>query len=263
MRDVRISDVSGRGLKLTTVVDDVVLPSPLVDAIIAQCWTLKPVLVVIDPAVSFGVGEARVNDAEQALVEAARRIRAELKCCARYVHHSGKASARDKVLDQYAGRGGSAFADGARMVAVLQPLTLDEWRTATGAPLLSGENGMVLARPKLTYCAPLPDILISRKGFSFTFTARADIDPAGKLQGNCDQVLRAIIADLDKGLRHTQRSLEALNLMPRTELRDAVSTLIARGLVQHMPIPGNPRRGAKTYLQPVMAAPHSPGAATS
>ena len=74
-RDIRISDVSGRGIKLTTVVDDVVLPSPLVDTIIAECQSLRPVLVVIDPAISFGIGEARVNDAEQGLIEAGRRIR--------------------------------------------------------------------------------------------------------------------------------------------------------------------------------------------
>jgi RecA-family ATPase len=254
MRDVGISDVSDRGLKLTTVIDDVVLPSPLVDIIIAEARTLQPVLVVIDPAISFGVGEARVNDAEQGLIEAARRIRGELRCCVRYVHHSGKVNARDKVLDQYAGRGGSAFADGARMVAVLQPVTPDEWRKATGAPMLAGENGMVLARPKLSYCPPQPDILISRKGYAFAYMTRAESDPAGKLQANCDQILRAIVADLDKGNRHTQRSLEALNVMPRSDLRDAVSTLIARGLVEHADIPERRKGGPQTYLRPTSRA---------
>jgi RecA-family ATPase len=40
-------------------------------------------------------------------------------CCVRYIHHSGKQNGRDKATDQYAGRGGSAFADGCRMVHVL------------------------------------------------------------------------------------------------------------------------------------------------
>src|SRR5206468_5838994 len=101
-------------------------------------------------AISFGVGEARVNDAEQGLIEVARRIRRELGCCVRYVHHSGKANAHEKMLDQYAGRGGSTMADGACMVAVLQPLSGEEWAKLAGVPLLDGETGMVLARPKLS-----------------------------------------------------------------------------------------------------------------
>lgn len=109
---LRISDVSGNGLKLTAVVADVVLPSMIVDEIIDACRELAPVMIVIDPTVSFGVGESRVNDAEQGLIEAARRVRRALNCCVRFVHHTGKQNARDGAVDQYAGRGGSAFADG-------------------------------------------------------------------------------------------------------------------------------------------------------
>ena len=124
--------------------------------------------MVIDPAISFGIGEARVNDAEQGPIDAARRIRNALNCCVRYVHHSGKANAREKAADQYAGRGGSAMADGARMVAVLQPLSPDEWLKARASPLMDGESGMVLALPKLSYCPPQPDTLIRRKGYLFS-----------------------------------------------------------------------------------------------
>jgi regulatory protein RepA len=259
MRDVRIWDVSGSGFKLTAVIDDVVLPGSMADIIIAECKDLRPVLISIDPAVSFGVGEARVNDAEQGLVEAARRIRGALNCCVRYVHHSGKVNAREKALDQYAGRGGSAFADGARMVTVLQPVTADDWRSATGTPLLDGETGLVLARPKLSYCPPCPDILISRKDYVFACTSRAQIDPATKLQAKCDQILRAIEHDLGKGIQHTQNSLEALNLLPRVELRGAVSTLIARGLIERAPVPGRKKGGTNTFLRPI-ATPNANGA---
>jgi regulatory protein RepA len=259
MRDVRISDVSGSGFKLTAVVNDVVLPGPMADMIVAECKSLRPVLVSIDPAVSFGVGEARVNDAEQGLVEAARRIRRVLNCCVRYVHHSGKVNAREKALDQYAGRGGSAFADGARMVTVLQPVTSDEWRSATGTSLLDGESGLILARPKMSYCPPCPDILISRKGYVFAHMARVEMDPATKLRANCDQILRAIEHDLGQGIRHTQRSLEARNLLPRAELRDAVCTLLARGLVEQAPVTDRKKGGTNTYLHPI-AAPNPNGA---
>jgi RecA-family ATPase len=95
------------------------------------------VLVTIDPSVSFGVGESGVNDPEQGLIEAGRRLRKTLNCRVRFIHHTGKQVARDQIKDQYAGRGGSAFADGARMVHVLQPLNAAEWHKAAGIELAS------------------------------------------------------------------------------------------------------------------------------
>ena len=92
---------------------------------------------------SFGVGESRVNDAEQGLIEAFRIIRNQLDCCVEGIHHTGKANARDKSTDQYSGRGGSALADGARMVAVLYTLTPSEWLQATGTSLGADESGLV------------------------------------------------------------------------------------------------------------------------
>jgi RecA-family ATPase len=141
---VRISDVSGRAFKLTRINDDVVMPAPEVDALIEGARSLAPVLINIDPQVSFGVGEARVNDAEQGLIEAGRRVRGELGCCVRFVHHTGKMNAREGATDQYAGRGGSTMPDGARMVSVLQPLDAEAWRQSTGMSLVQGETGMLL-----------------------------------------------------------------------------------------------------------------------
>ena len=93
MRDVRISDVRGLGVKLTRVASEVVVPAPVVNRIIAACKGQNIALIVIDPAVSFGVGESRVNDAEQGLIDAARKLVRELDCCVRYVHHVGKVNA--------------------------------------------------------------------------------------------------------------------------------------------------------------------------
>lgn len=256
-RDLRISDVSGEALKLTLIVGDVVMPAPMVDDIIEQARPLAPVLVNIDPAVSFGVGEARVNDAEQGLIEAARRIRRELGCCVRYVHHSGKQNARDAAIDQYAGRGGSALPDGARMVAVLQPMKPDAWASQTGASLLDGETGMVLARPKLSYAPPQPDILISRRGYTFTHTSRFEVSKAETLAAHCDQIVRFLESELAEDRRHTQNSLAAqagiLN-MSRDAVRDAVHTLLARNRVEQVLLPGV-QRGPRTYLRPVAARP--------
>jgi regulatory protein RepA len=253
-RDVRISDVSGEALKLTIIVGDVIVPSPAVDDIIEQARSLAPVLVNIDPAVSFGVGEARVNDAEQALVDVARRVRRELNCCVRYVHHVGKVNARDKVLDQYAGRGGSTLPDGARMVAVLQPLNADEWTKAAGSTLHPGETGMILARPKLSYRPPAPDLLISRNGYQFACVVREVKSKAQELESACAQVLRVLEHDLTLDRRHTQNSLQALDLgRTRAEIRDAVAMLLAQGRIEQADVPGNPARGSRAYLRPVAA----------
>lgn len=81
---------------------------------------IRPALVTLDPAVYFGPGERFVNDAEAMLMQAARRIGRELGGAATgLIHHMGKAHARDGVADQYAGRGGSAFADNSRGVLVM------------------------------------------------------------------------------------------------------------------------------------------------
>jgi hypothetical protein len=78
------------------------------------------VLATFDPAVYFGPGERYVNDAEAALMLVARRVSRGLhKAAVGYVHHTGKLVAREGISDQYAGRGGSAFADNSRGLLVL------------------------------------------------------------------------------------------------------------------------------------------------
>ena len=57
MRLVRISDVSGAGYRLTEIIADTVRPAAFADALAEGLAELAPVLVTIDPAVSFGVGE--------------------------------------------------------------------------------------------------------------------------------------------------------------------------------------------------------------
>jgi RecA-family ATPase len=247
---VRISDVCGRAFKLTMLVDDVVMPTPELDALIEGARSFAPVLINIDPMISFGIGEARVNDAEQGLIDAARRIRGELGCCVRYVHHTGKTNAREGAIDQYAGRGGSAMPDGARMVAVLQPLDADAWLKATATPLLDGGTGILLARPKLSFAPPQPDILISRKGYAFKHTGRLKRTKTEELELNCAQVLRRIVCDLDADRRHTKNSLEALDLgMSRGNVRDAIATLLAGGRLEF--VPEHRRGGAQGYFRPV------------
>jgi RecA-family ATPase len=161
--------------KLTCVSGDMVVPSDGVRHVIEAFGPLRPSLIWIDPAVSFGVGENRVNDAEQGLITAGRLIRNAIPdCCIMFIHHSGKENGRNGTLDQYSGRGGSAMADGSRMVQVMKSLNIDEWREATGDTLDAGDSAFVLARPKLSYTPLQAPIYVKRVGWSFqTFGAQA------------------------------------------------------------------------------------------
>ncbi|SNS48099.1 hypothetical protein SAMN06295912_107107 [Sphingomonas laterariae] len=256
MQEVResviITDVSGKGIKLTTVEKDVVMPSKVLDRLIVEVGLLCPSLLIVDPMVSFGVGESRINDAEQAMIDAARRIVNTVQCAVLYVHHTGKANARDKTTDQYSGRGGSALADGARMVHVLQRLTPAEWTQATGDSLGPDDSGFVLARPKMTWCPPQPDIYIKRRGYGFERIAAVDpTEGAGAITRQyADKVDQFLREEFLKGNKHTGRTLAELKLMPRQALRSAIERLMTDGrLVSEAVTTG--RGGARTFLRPI------------
>lgn len=252
MRDIRIADASGSGFRLTEISGDTVKPSDGIDQVIEACRTFNPVWIIIDPAVSFGVGESRVNDAEQGLVEAARRLKRTLNCCVQYIHHSGKQNARDKAVDQYAGRGGSAFADGARMVHVLQSLTPDEWLDETGTELGKDETGLRLARPKMSYCAPVGDILIRRKGYYFGHVARVVASKENKINLAADQVYRLLVSELYLNRYHSKNTLEHLEHdLKRGELRAAVDVLLSSRRVEVRQVPNLGKGGKQTYLHPI------------
>ena len=252
---IRLSDVSGETFRLTKVESDLVNPSAGLDYLIKGCQELKPVLVVIDPAVSFGVGESRVNDAEQGLIEAARKLKRAISCCVLYIHHSGKQNARDKATDQYAGRGGSAFPDGSRMVFVLQNVLPADWSKSTGRDLAEGETGLVLARPKMSYCPPQGKIMISRIGYSFEHVG--EMTESMERESSDDRVFRFLMTEFQADKRHTKSTLEAFSESPlglkRAEIRDAVERLLSSGRVELLSVPSDkkPRRGgAHTYLHP-------------
>ena len=203
-------------------------------------------LANFDPAVSY-VGEARQR-CEQGLIEVGRASAPRSIAASNTSTIPARPPAKNHSTNTPA-EAVAALPDGARMVAVLQPQVgrmahrrrraATRWRNRHGARPSEGP----LARARHS---DLPEGLHSRICY----------DPTPTRPGGCkaiDQVLRVITNDLERGTRHTQRSLEALSLMTRTDLRDAVSTLVARRVIDHAPIPGNPQRGAKTFLRPIVA----------
>lgn len=253
---VRIGDVSGSGFRLTQVDRDVVrIADGPVGQLVEAARVIGPVLLFIDPAVSFGVGESRVNDAETGLIEAGRRIVREVGCGVIYVHHSGKQNARDKATDQYAGRGGSAFADGARMVHVLQTLAPADWFAETGDELQPGETGLILARPKGSYSVPQGPLYIKRRGYLFEAFDRKARDKEQQRDDADQKVWRLLRDELASGRLHSANSLSELDTgLRRAELRQAIARLLAAGRVQERERPDAQARGARRYMHPIPTA---------
>lgn len=257
MRSVCIWDVTGEQAKLVQDVGGTILLTDLADQIVDAYKADPPALVEIDPAVSFGASESRVNDNEQGLILAARRIVRGLDCCVRYIHHTGKNNAREKTLDQYSGRGGSAFADGTRMTAVLQSWTPEGAKLRPPSDLAVGPDSSVTiyARAKMSYCPPnLPLIWIKRDGYRFEWSIEQPVSASADRAMRADQVLRFINSEVKANRLHTKSTLrdqtEQLGMTQR-EIVKAVTELEVSGRLIDADLPPEQRQGRrKTYLRP-------------
>ena len=254
LANVRIVDVSGVSFRLSAVSDDVVVPHAhhlnwLVDSL--KEW--GPDWIVFDPLVSFGVGESRVNDAEQGLIEAFRVLRNHLDCCIEGIHHSGKANAREKSTDQYAGRGGSALSDGCRMVVVMQPLEREEWLQATGMQLGGDEAGIVMALPKLSFAGKQEPIYIRRCGYHFSRVIPIRRNPEQEAEAIENQVCQFITYEYSQGRKYSGKDLEdsckKLNLS-RAQIRSALTALKVSGRVIYIEVKGK----SGSHFEPVTLA---------
>ena len=261
LRGVRVWDVTGEPVKLIRLNEGNITLTPLADEIVETYRDDPPAIVVFDPLVSFGASENLINDNEQGLILAARRIVKGLDCCVRLVHHTGVVNARTGALDQYAGRGGSALPDGTRMTSVLQKWTPDgkDNRQPPAGCTQGPEVGIsILARPKLSYAPPnLPLIWIRREGFAYEYFFEAPPQAPEVIRAaKADQLERFIISqlDMDPPRRHTQTTLEAIGGtidLPRQEIRAALTELRVSGRIVDMPMPKDQCKGGrKTYLAP-------------
>ena len=254
LQNVRIIDLTGESYRLSCVSGDIVEPNTLaINELINALKELEPDWIIFDPLVSFGVGESRVNDAEQGLIEAFRIIRNRLNCCVEGIHHTGKQNARNKTDDQYSGRGGSALADGARMVAVLNPLDAKEWAQVTGQALERGSTGLVMALPKLSYCKPQESIYIKRTGYFFEMVRVVNRTPEQASAAIAEQVFRFICDQYQQGRKYNKADLDAQTKtlsLSRIEIRSATTELIVSGRVLYHELRG---KSGSHYLPTEMA----------
>lgn len=215
---VLIWDVSGLDLRLVST-DGSFRVSELADAMIEEWRGAELAAVIFDPTISFGADESSVNTNEQALVTAARRIKNELNCLVRYIHHTGQQVARDKTVDQYAGRGGTALPDGARMVSVLMPWEPPEKKEdeegeddhgdrvgkrgmsafsppAKLLPLQYDDKIMVLSSPKMSYAATPETIWIRRRGaYDFSWASGETEDESMQRRNGEDGAIKSGVMD--------------------------------------------------------------------
>ncbi len=236
----RLAELDARGnLVLTELADRIV--ETYRDAGLAQ--------VIFDPVISFSPGERIINDGEQAIVTACRRITRGLDCCVRLIHHSGQANARNGAIDQYAGRGGTALPDGCRMVTILANATRVLLPKPDGFDLQPGESGFLMARAKLSYAPPQPNIWIRRRGWAFDYFIETPCNAEAVRDHDADKVADFLVEELHHGRRYTARSLEDSGRLklPRARLRAALATLETAGRLDERELPTDQRRGRKKH----------------
>lgn len=220
VQNVLIYDLTQTQFRLSKVERDLVLINEgSLEEIVERLTPFNPDWVIFDPLVSFGVGESRVNDAEQGLIEAFRFIVKRLNCCVEGIHHTGKQNARDKTGDQYSGRGGSALADGSRMVAVLNPVSATDWVKKCDTPLMEGETGIVMSLPKLSYAKPQQDIYIRRSDYMFkpeALNIKTDDDLA---EEDANSVYAWLTVEYREGRKYSKEQLRKTQPMGMTRQR--------------------------------------------
>lgn len=252
LKSALIWDVSGEQMRLVRSENGNIVLTRLVDDIVRVYNQNPPVMVIFDPLISFGASEGQINDNEQGLITAARRIVRGLGCCVRLIAHTGKAVAREKTLDQYASRGGSALSDGARMVAVLQTWKPgDDLKPPAGCTPYDETSIAILARPKLSYAPPnLPYLWIRRTGHTFVTFTDIQISQEERDEEILDQVERFLASEVQQGHRHNKTSLEtSIPNIKRSEARKAISQLMARGRIIEIDLPPKEQKNSrKTYL---------------
>ena len=258
-RLVRIDDRTKDVRRLACIANDVVQATGFADEIVKASRDIGPVLVQFDPLISFGVGESRVNDAMQALVEAGRILVAGLDCCVRFTHHTSQNAARDKITDQYAARSGTALPDGCRMVSVLVSADDAELFKATGEHLKGKQSAFALHRPKLSYAPPeRAPLHVRRDGYGYELL-RAVAAPSSAERAKVlgEQSTRFLESESREHRHHTRNTLESVKPggMARDDVRAGLAWLTASGLLSDVsvidPATGKaPKAGSRTYLVP-------------
>lgn len=243
-----IEDLSMVGMRLVgTAPDGAIRATKLVADIVGQYRDLDVSLVHLDPASLLGPGEQSGNDGMSELMRAARQIAGDVRAACQIVHHVAQVVARNGIQDQYAGRGGTAFADNSRgqrqLVRIKERAYEFDGRRyrmpdeITDDHLTEGDVLAILVH-KLSYVKldPRP-IFILRRGYGFTqFEAGAT---AGKVTRTVDEETQVLVGFLTRqhaaGVTHSARSLGTLSVeigLGQKRIRDLVNAGLDQGVFE-------------------------------
>lgn len=230
-----VIEASRLPMKLTEETPQGILPAPAVEDLIARIKDLTPRITVIDPLVSFSVGESKPNDSAQGMILACRQIRAAVGGCVYMVAHTSKVAGQNQNTDQYASRGGSAIADGSRMVHIATAMDATQWVKETGEVLAEGCTAIKLTIAKNSYGRKPEPFLIHRKGFEFR-AVQAQRPPSKEEQASEDAltVLAFMKDKAYEGLFYSKQDLTALHSLigvPKHRTTVALATLQADGRI--------------------------------
>lgn len=263
--NIYIEDVSGRLSRLVEMdrAGNLIF-TDLVSHIIDAYSGIQPALINFDPLVSFGPGERIVNDGEQAVVVALRRIVAALGCCCRVVHHTGQAVHRERIVDLYSGRGGSSLGDGVRSQSQLVLHTTgDKLQRPPGILYedIEAERVLRLHINKLTHAKrPKDPIWLVRNGWTFEHHAASTEDAEAGRRRQEREDTEVVLSYLRRRLaekapiKHTRRSLEDAYAdigIPRNRVRTIADMAIQRGDLAELELSREEQHGRRThYLRP-------------
>ncbi len=218
--------------------------------------SIKPTLVSVDPMNLFGPGERFVNDGEGELMRVGRRLSAGLNAAVRFEHHTGKNQGRDRIIDQYTGRGGSAGADNARFVHVLQVHDAADKlavpKRCTSEDIAKG-NVLRLHVVKDSYGARIAaPIWILRTGFLFTHVKPDPEEDADPMEEQLRKLYAFIETEEVTSVRHTVNSLDSRLKeigLTRQELRATLHVALERKHLLEQELPKAEQHARrKSYL---------------
>jgi AAA domain len=120
-----VMNLKGTGAKLVAEQGGSFVPSPFCRELALTLKEHYPRvrLVIFETVSRFAGGED--NERMEALVTACDRVALNINGASVCVHHTGKAQAREKIIDLYSGRGGSALGDNTRSMIVMTRLDKD------------------------------------------------------------------------------------------------------------------------------------------
>jgi hypothetical protein len=227
LKHFHVEDVSASDAKLVVADRSGVHATPFVDEIIEKYKGLGLAFVSLDPTSLLGPGEISGNDGMAQLMRTARTLCKELGAAVRLVHHVSQNVARGDIRDQYAARGGTAFADNSRSQRQIVRMTERKFEHEGSQYELPAEitnvelaTGRVLAIfvHKLSYAArDSTPIIVVRNCFAFRHVSIECIDtsPAAEAERANNEMYRVI--DYVRGLLVDGKKIGRTELEDHTE----------------------------------------------